>query len=155
MHMVIGVKKGLCVNGSKNFRFSKYLRLLTSADFKAVFREAEAIRSTSKFFTVLGRPNQLENARLGLIVARKQLKRAVDRNRIKRIIRESFRLGQDKLKGLDFVVILRCDIFKEKNSGSVREVLEQQWREVILKWKKSPQFNLTKENLSDNLSKES
>ncbi len=60
----------------KKFGFSKQLRLSNSAEFKAVF--SEAFRSNSKFFTVLGRPNQLEYARLGLIVARKQLKRAVD-----------------------------------------------------------------------------
>jgi len=46
-------------------------------------------------------------ARLGLAIAKKQIPRAVDRNRVKRVVRESFRLLQ--LKDHDFVVLARRD----------------------------------------------
>ena len=52
---------------------------------------AQATRSTDQLFTVLVRDNTLQAARLGLAVSRKAARRAVDRNRIKRIAREAFR----------------------------------------------------------------
>ena len=45
-------------------------------------------------------------ARLGLVVGKKQLKRSVDRNRVKRIIREQFRCLRATLPACDFVVRL-------------------------------------------------
>lgn len=45
--------------------------------------------------------------RLGLAISRKQLRRAVDRNRIKRIVRESFRLHAASLPAVDIVVLAR------------------------------------------------
>ncbi len=55
------------------------------------------------------------------------------------MIRESFRLDQENLKGLDFVVILRCNIFEQKSNESLNELLQRQWREVVFRWKKSQQ----------------
>lgn len=51
-------------------------------------------------------PNDLERARLGMIVSRRFLPRAVDRNRLKRWIREMFRQRQETLSSGDFVVRL-------------------------------------------------
>ena len=48
----------------------------------------------------------LTEARLGLVVGKKQLKRAIDRNRVKRIIREQFRLARASLPAVDLVVRL-------------------------------------------------
>lgn len=50
------------------------------------------------------RPNELGHARLGMVVAKRQFKRAVDRNRMRRIIRETFRLSSPELPPLDVVV---------------------------------------------------
>lgn len=52
-------------------------------------------------------PNQLAHPRLGLIVAGKVVRRAVGRNRVKRLLREVFRARQQELAGLDLVVRLR------------------------------------------------
>jgi ribonuclease P protein component len=84
-------------------RFSKDNRLLDAADFGRVFKQAT--RSRDKLFTVLCRPNNSPRARLGLAISKKHCRRAVARNRIKRIIRESFRQQNDRLSGLDLVVI--------------------------------------------------
>ena len=52
-------------------------------------------------------PNNLAHPRLGLIIAGKVVRRAVGRNRVKRLLREVFRARQQDLVGLDLVVRLR------------------------------------------------
>ena len=85
--------------------FAPQQRLVSSREFTRVFAKAE--RSADSFFTVLARPSDAANARLGLTIARRAAKRAVDRNRLKRIARESFR--NLDLVALDFVVLARRD----------------------------------------------
>ena len=53
----------------------------------------------------MSRSNQGGDARLGLAVAKKHCRTATGRNRIKRIVRESFRCHRDALDGLDVVVM--------------------------------------------------
>ncbi len=84
-------------------RFRKDNRLLTAAAFGRVFDRAT--RSRDGLFTVLCRRNDGDTARLGLAIAKKHCRRATARNRIKRIVRESFRQQQGRLAGLDVVVI--------------------------------------------------
>jgi ribonuclease P protein component len=52
----------------------------------------------------MARPNELGHARLGMIVSKRLFSRAVDRNRIRRLIRETFRLSVQTLPALDLVV---------------------------------------------------
>jgi ribonuclease P protein component len=85
------------------FRFQKQNRLPDAAAFGRVFKKAT--RSRDKFFTVLCRDNQYDIARLGLAISKKQCRKATARNRIKRVIRESFRQHQLELSGLDLIVI--------------------------------------------------
>jgi len=88
---------------SKGLRFQKKNRLLEAAAFGRVFKKAT--RSRDKFFTVLCRDNKADVSRLGLAVSKKHCRKAVARNRIKRVARESFRHHQVQLAGLDIVVI--------------------------------------------------
>jgi ribonuclease P protein component len=85
-------------------RFSRDQRLHTPAEFGRVF--AEPARSSDRFFTVLARPSGRAIARLGLTVSRRVAKRAVDRNKLKRLARESFR--HRALPPWDFVVLARA-----------------------------------------------
>jgi ribonuclease P protein component len=103
------------------------MRLLTARDYELVFRHPQ--KSSGKALTVLARRSGHEPARLGLAIPRKQIRRAVERNRIKRLIRESFRRHQDLLCGLDVVVIGRSDVTK-KNTQGVFACLEKHWRQV-------------------------
>jgi ribonuclease P protein component len=80
-------------------------RLHSPAEFGRVF--AEAARSSDRFFTVLARASGRPAARLGLTVSRRAARRAVDRNKLKRIARESFRQRPD-LPAWDFVVLARA-----------------------------------------------
>jgi len=56
-------------------------------------------------FTVLYRDNRSNTARLGLAIGKKNCRNATGRNRLKRIIRESFRAEQGNLPGIDIVVL--------------------------------------------------
>ena len=91
------------LTNSQGNRFSRNHRLLDAAAFGHVFDKAT--RSRDKLFTVLCRRNQTNIGRLGLAISKKHCRLATARNRIKRIIRESFRQHQVLLTGLDVVVI--------------------------------------------------
>ena len=108
-------------------RLQKRARLLKAADFDRVFDKA--MRSSDQYFTVLARLNDLEYPRLGLAISKKKAKLAVTRNRLKRTIRESFRLMQQDLCRADFIVLAgnRCG---SANSRRLNESLEQHWQKL-------------------------
>jgi len=108
--------------------FARSKRLLKPGEFKQVFDHST--RSSDSALTVFGRPNALANARLGLAISKKQLKRAVDRNRIKRLVRESFRQHQLLLAGLDMVVLARRSILDLDNQ-QILHALERHWQRII------------------------
>lgn len=91
------------------YAFGKSMRLLCSGEFKAVFDDAP-FRASHQFFLLLARPNELNHARLGLVVAKKHLRFAVQRNLVKRITREVFRHQQDKLGSVDIILLTRKGI---------------------------------------------
>ncbi len=49
-------------------------------------------------------------SRLGLVVSKKNISKAVERNRVKRVIRESFRKNKSQIPNLDVVVLIRKGI---------------------------------------------
>ncbi len=106
-------------------RFPRQARLLNGTQFRRVFEQAE--RSADRFFTVLGRPNGEEGARLGLAISKKVDKRAVGRNRIKRLVRESFRQHREQLQAVDLVVMARPAATRADNE-TLLKALERHWR---------------------------
>ncbi|RDE71713.1 ribonuclease P protein component [Aggregatibacter segnis] len=108
--------------------FPRELRLLTPKHFKYVFQQPS--RASSPEITILARKNHLEHPRLGLTVAKKHLKRAHDRNRIKRLCRESFRLAQHDLPNYDFVVVAKQGIGRLDN-GILWQILDKLWQRHI------------------------
>lgn len=108
-----------------NFGFSPSLRLLKSSEFKRVFDKAE-VKVSDKNILILARKNQLEIPRLGLIIAKKNVRTAVSRNRIKRVIRETFRHSQHSLQGLDYVVLARKGL-GELDNRQLHSLLDKQW----------------------------
>ena len=113
------------------FAFSKYLRLLNASDYKAVFDDAP-FRASNQHLLVLSKPNQKPQPRLGLVIAKKNVRLAVQRNRIKRILRESFRLNQHQLPCLDFVVLARRNLDSLDNQ-QLHELFHKQWQKIINK----------------------
>ena len=108
--------------------FSRELRLLAPVQFKAVFENPH--RASTPQMTLLARENDANLPRLGLTVAKKHLKRAHDRNSIKRIVRESFRLKQHELPHFDFVFVAKGGIGKLDNQ-TLFETLEKLWARHI------------------------
>ena len=79
--------------------------------------------------TVLARNNSGGVARLGLAISRKNARRAVDRNRIKRVVRESFRQHLELLRGLDIVILGRSGIAGKSNE-ELRAALDTHWNKL-------------------------
>lgn len=98
-----------------NSSFSKASRLLNAADFKTVFTKAQ-FKVSCRYFLILAIKNDSLKPRLGLVIAKKNVPTAVHRNRIKRLIRESFRLKPGLVERLDLVVLARKDADKLHNS---------------------------------------
>ena len=111
---------------SKNYSYTQKNRLLKASQFSRVFDQAT--KSSSEFFTILSRENQVKHPRLGIVVAKRRAKRAVDRNILKRIIRESFRLNKNTLPAKDFIVILKRPIKIIKRTN-LRLQLETLWKQ--------------------------
>ena len=109
--------------------FPRQLRLLSSRDYQAVFQNKTS-RSSDQRWTLLVYPNKLENARLGMAISKRVLKNAVDRNRIKRIVRESFRCHQQELSGLDIVVMCRSEV-KQMANEELFNSLNTHWQRII------------------------
>ena len=97
--------------------FPKTARLRRAQEFKNLVRNSRAVRENGVALHVLPN-NSLGQSRLGILVSRKVLKRAVDRNRAKRLIREFFRTRKGNfLRSADLVVRLvdGYNLFKENN----------------------------------------
>ncbi|MDX1697694.1 MAG: ribonuclease P protein component [Thiohalobacterales bacterium] len=112
-------------------QYSRQNRLLKSAEFQAVFRQHT--RSEDQYLKVLARKNTSTKHRLGLAVAKKNCRRAVDRNRIKRIVRESFRhhlAGRASGIPMDFVVMSKPESTAVSNAVLQRS-LQRHWHELL------------------------
>lgn len=111
--------------------FSKQERLLKNKEFTQVFKQGRRLSNDLFFIHIL--PNNLNYCRLGLAIG-KEVHRAVWRNRIKRLVRESFRLNKQTIpKGLDILVRLRYD--KSRVSNKHIDVAERKLDERIKKLK--------------------
>jgi ribonuclease P protein component len=103
-------------------------RLRRAAEFRQLY--ASGRRLGSELFTAVVRPNQLTTARLGMSVAARSVRGAVDRNRVRRVIRESFRTRADALPALDIVVGVRSAAQAASNAR-LRESLDRLWHKIV------------------------
>lgn len=99
--------------------FSKASRLLGPSQYSSVFNKADFKLSAPAVLMLVSKSAQ--DPRLGIVVSKKNAKSAVQRNRLKRIIRESFRLRQEEFGTIDIVILARQGLDKMNN----QEVLIQ------------------------------
>lgn len=108
-------------------KFPGHVRLLKPAEYSRVFKNP--VRSSDRLLTILAVANDKGQARLGLAISKKNAKRAVDRNRIKRLIRESFRLHQCDLPAIDLVVMAK-PVTKSAENQQILQSLQQHWNRL-------------------------
>ena len=113
-------------------------RLAKKEDFSGVFGQAAYKYSTPELL-ILARPNLCSCARLGVVVPKKNVRKAVARNRIKRIIRESFRLNKYLLPSWDIVVLAFRQADKAPN--------EQLFERLVKGWSRLARQALVKPEL--------
>ena len=107
------------------FGFARPQRLLSPPEFGRVFRAGR--RHGDRYFSLVFAPAPGPTPRLGLAISRKVSRRAVQRNRIKRVVRECFRRRPD-LPVVDIVVMARpgaatCD--NRELTASIEALLER------------------------------
>ncbi len=83
----------------------KIIKIKTNRDFQRIYRKGRY--AVSKGLVIYMQPNPLQINRIG-ITASKKYGKSVQRNRIRRLIRESYHMLQDKIKpGHDFIIVAR------------------------------------------------
>jgi len=92
-------------------RFTKKAKLIKTDEFSSVFNFRKRI--SARFLAVHYQPNDIGHARLGLVVGKKVAKRAVDRNYMRRVLRELFRIQQHEINHVDLVVRVQKKFEKE------------------------------------------
>ncbi len=114
-------------------KFSRQSRLLKPAQFRLVFQQP--IRSSDDYFRMMARVNDIQKHRLGMAVSKKACAKAVDRNRIKRVVRENFRnrmIGTVTDKSLDIVILPTSQAANQSNK-ILDESLSIHWQKLIRK----------------------
>ena len=109
--------------------FSRQRRLLNAGDFRRVFDQAD-FKVSDQHILILARTSLYAHSRIGLVIAKKGIKLAVHRNRIKRIVRDSFRIhctqSNEFSLPLDIVILSRKGL-GELDNDAVHRLIIKQW----------------------------
>ena len=108
--------------------FTRAKRLLNAKDYSRVFDGAEA-RASHKHLLLLAKTNNGPGHRLGLVIAKKNVRLAVQRNRIKRVAREFFRTLPASDVTMDVILLTRRGMYQLDNA-ELSSILRQQWRKL-------------------------
>lgn len=109
--------------------FSKTRRLLNARDYGRVFDEPDA-RASHKHLLLLAKYSARPHHRLGLIIAKKNVRLAVQRNRVKRLAREMFRQLPESDPSMDVVLLARRGL-AELDNAKLSSILQQQWLKLV------------------------
>jgi ribonuclease P protein component len=86
----------------QTYRLVKQAKMIKTDDFSSVFNFRK--RFSLKYLVMHYQPNNLQRARLGLVVGKKTAKLAVSRNYMRRVLREFFRLNQHDICHVDLII---------------------------------------------------
>ena len=115
--------------------FAPRKRLLSPKDYERVYALRQ--RVSDSFFSVNYAPSDTGHPRLGLSVGAKMVGNAVARNRVKRTVRDSFRLHQHQLPSVDLVVGARAMV-RTAHNARLRESLADLWKKIATQCAASP-----------------
>ena len=107
---------------TESLKFRPCHRLHHKVEFDRVYRAGR--RAGDALFAVNAIANPLGLARLGMSVSTRSAGNSVRRNRIRRLIREVFRLNRSQLPPLDYVVTSRQGV-RDANTGAIVTSLER------------------------------
>lgn len=102
------------------YRFDKSRRLLNKSDYENVFNQAKRVVNSD--FIALYRSNGVGHARLGLAISKKIIAKAHDRNRVKRMLRETFRRQQ--LPAVDIIILAKKGVVDVQNSLIISRLIK-------------------------------
>jgi ribonuclease P protein component len=111
-------------------------RLINKADFDRVFADNQ--RARTDYVMVMAHPNQVGYPRLGMVITKRLLARAVDRNRVKRCVRESFRQVLPELPACDFVVRLIAKPIQGDEARDLSRTFKRAGQRAMAKWPAIP-----------------
>jgi len=108
-------------------KFPKSSRLLNADDYSLVFNKTTA-RAAAAAGTVIGIKSDRPDSRLGIIVAKKNVKLAAQRNRVKRVVRDYFR-RHPLAEPMDIVFLARRGVAERTNQDLFND-LSKLWRKL-------------------------
>ena len=127
------------------YSFSTDLRIRCAADYKSVF-DGALFKVHQPHFLFLAKLTEQPKSRLGIVVAKKKVRRAHERNRIKRLARESFRLHQPNFgSDIDVVVMPKVGIETITNAELYQQ-LDFAWQKLQRLAKKHSKVVPTSQN---------
>ena len=109
--------------------FPRQVRLTRPEEFQHVFERGRHRRLSGQGLIARVRENGVQQARLGLAISKRNLKRAVDRNLVKRLARESFRRYQSQLPAVDIVILSQPSLLGMLNTD-ISKQLALIWQQV-------------------------
>ena len=110
-------------------RFPLSARLTRKVEFDRVFK-GPCCRLRSGPLRLIAAANRMCASRLGIVAPRRVLRRAVDRNRAKRQIRESFRHARGRLPNCDIVIVVTGQRDGRRGLGQVRQAVDELWERL-------------------------
>ncbi|MEN9432970.1 MAG: ribonuclease protein component [Pseudomonadota bacterium] len=122
--------------------FPRHVRLTRPGEFQHVFERGRHRRLSGQGLMARVRENDVQQARLGLAISKRNLRRAVDRNLVKRLARESFRRYQSQLPAVDIVILSQPSLLGMPNSD-ISKQLDIIWQQVQRQYSSRPRPTIT------------
>ncbi|MBT3276869.1 ribonuclease P protein component [Candidatus Thioglobus sp.] len=112
-----------------SFRLTRQSKVLKPSEYKSIFNNGKMTRG--KYWQVMSIKTDDSRAKLGLAISKKVHRLAVERNRFKRLARETFRLNQAQLNNWEFVVMAKHA--KPASNAAIAEDLLSLFNQVVAK----------------------